>query len=159
MKQFPVLPDYPVIDAHMHPYLAHDRNFNFAVRNFFKAMFCKKHCWRCRLRQRAYCNDRKLLRRRRRCNTQKDIWPGQNANKTYKLWLWRFCNFKPERYFAFAWCTKIFGKEEWVGKKTSPLVKRSEKGKVRVTVRHSSGRFNWAISKARLGGVEWARQG
>ena len=39
MKQFPVLPDYPVIDAHMHPYLAHDRNFNFAVPADFEEFF------------------------------------------------------------------------------------------------------------------------
>lgn len=39
MKHFPTLPDYPIIDAHMHPYLAHDRNFNFAVPETFEEFF------------------------------------------------------------------------------------------------------------------------
>lgn len=29
--KFPEIPDYGIIDAHMHPYLAHHRNFRFAV--------------------------------------------------------------------------------------------------------------------------------
>ena len=39
MKNFPVLPDYPVIDAHMHPYIAADRNFAFKVPENFTDFF------------------------------------------------------------------------------------------------------------------------
>ena len=39
MKNFPVLPDYPVIDAHMHPYLSGDRNFAFKVPDDFSGFF------------------------------------------------------------------------------------------------------------------------
>lgn len=38
-KSFPVKPDHPVIDAHMHPYLAHDRNFAFHVPETFEEFF------------------------------------------------------------------------------------------------------------------------
>ena len=39
MKEFFSKPDYPVIDAHMHPYLAHDRNFAFHVPEDFEEFF------------------------------------------------------------------------------------------------------------------------
>ena len=39
MKHFFELPDYPIIDAHMHPYLAKDRNFAFHVPEDFNEFF------------------------------------------------------------------------------------------------------------------------
>lgn len=39
MRHFPVLPDYPVIDAHMHPYIAQDRKFNFDIPETFEEFF------------------------------------------------------------------------------------------------------------------------
>lgn len=39
MKNFLELPDYPIIDAHMHPYLAKDRNFPFHMPEDFSEFF------------------------------------------------------------------------------------------------------------------------
>lgn len=38
-KQYLVLPDYPIIDAHMHPYLASDRNFAYHVPENYDEFF------------------------------------------------------------------------------------------------------------------------
>lgn len=43
MKKFPVLPDYPVIDAHMHPYIASDRSFNFSIPESYEEFFSVQH--------------------------------------------------------------------------------------------------------------------